>query len=182
MKKEKENTVNLIEIDVSDFDEEQVLTIVTKVMEQIDKLDSKEKCNEKKEKHKCCGKCEGCKSNKEDIEEMTNKIVAKKAMEMDCRVSLRNVIKIADHYKLTKQIGKYREELIELLHEVDKLANGKGDISNLTEEMADVLFMSSQIQYLLGIKGKEIGDVIEFKANRTLEQIKNEEKEKEKHE
>lgn len=177
MKKEKENTVNLIEIDVSDFDEEQVLTIVAKVMEQIDKLDGK-----KKEEHKCSGKCKGCKSCKEDIEEMTNKIVAEKVMEMDCCVSLRNVIKIADHYKLTKQIGKYREELIELLHEVDKLANGKGDISNLTEEMADVLFMSSQIQYLLGIKGKEIGDVIEFKANRTLEQIKNEEKEKEKHE
>lgn len=43
MKKEKENTVNLIEIDVSDFDEEQVLTIVAKVMEQIDKLDGKKK-------------------------------------------------------------------------------------------------------------------------------------------
>ena len=84
--------------------------------------------------------------------------------------------KIADHYGLVSQIAKLNEELGELSSECGYAMIGKMN-ENIYSEIADVLILISQIEYLLGCS-KKVNEQIEFKTRRQIQRIDREEQEK----
>ena len=81
-----------------------------------------------------------------------------------------NIQKIADNYGLDNQLNKTIEECAELIQALVKLESRE----NTIEEMADVQIMLKQMLYLLDCE-KEVEKVMEYKINRQLERIKEEE-------
>lgn len=88
--------------------------------------------------------------------------------------------KIADHFGLESQMSMLEEECAELIQAISKLRrvgiddpHGAQYIaarSNVTEEMADVLNLIYQMEYLL--QGDLLADFwLEHKLNRTLKRI-----------
>ena len=78
--------------------------------------------------------------------------------------------KIAEYYGLDNQLNKTIEECAELIQALVKLESRE----NTIEEMADVQIMLKQMLYLLDCE-KEVEKVMEYKINRQLERIKEEE-------
>lgn len=78
--------------------------------------------------------------------------------------------KIADYYGLDNQTDKTIEECAELIQALVKLESRE----NTIEEIADVQIMLKQMLYLLDCE-KEVEKVMEYKINRQLERIKEEE-------
>lgn len=92
---------------------------------------------------------------------------------------------IADHYGYEPQSRQLVEELSELIQAVCKhnRAFGGKQLSEsrecpekdaIIEEMADVMIMMSQLQYILGIGKLDLDYRIDRKLNRQIERIKNE--------
>ena len=81
-----------------------------------------------------------------------------------------NIQKIADYYGLDSQTDKTIEECAELIQALVKLESRE----NTIEEIADVQIMLKQMLYLLDCE-KEVEKVMEYKINRQLERIKEEE-------
>ena len=92
---------------------------------------------------------------------------------------------IADHYGYEPQSRQLIEELSELIQAVckhnrafggKKLSESSGcnEKDAIIEEMADVMIMMSQLQYILGIGNLDLDYRIERKLNRQIERIKNE--------
>ena len=92
---------------------------------------------------------------------------------------------IADHYGYEPQSRQLIEELSELIQAVckhNRAFDGKrpSKFSNcpekdaITEEMADVEIMLSQIKYLLGVGDGELSQIIESKLDRQIERINQE--------
>ena len=81
---------------------------------------------------------------------------------------------IADHYGIKKQMHQLAEECSELAVEASHSAR-KGVTVKIIEEMADVLLMIEQVVYLANIAIDDINECIQFKIDRQLERIKEEE-------
>lgn len=73
---------------------------------------------------------------------------------------------------LQKQVAI--EEMAELTKEICKDFRGKGDREHITEEIADVLIMMSQLEIIYDIKTKELMDVTDNKIKRLEERLKGE--------
>lgn len=73
---------------------------------------------------------------------------------------------------IVKQSLIYLEELDELGQRISKAARGKLNIANLTEEIADVYNVITQLKMLYGIKDKDIQDRLNYKINRTATDMK----------
>lgn len=84
--------------------------------------------------------------------------------------------KIADYYGLSSQLRQTQEECNELELAISKYCRDKNNdnIKNIVEELADVEIKVEQIKYLLGCDTK-VESVKEFKINRQLKRIYNEE-------
>ncbi len=69
--------------------------------------------------------------------------------------------RIFEHYGTEKQITKTYEEIGEFLS-----ALAKGDVSNIAEEMADVLICMEHVAYAYDIMPDEIETIIRYKIKR----------------
>ena len=80
---------------------------------------------------------------------------------------------IADHYGIENQMRQLAEECSELAVEASHSAR-IGTTIKIIEEMADVLIMMEQIIYLTKIDRKDIDEVIDYKLDRQMKRIKEE--------
>lgn len=84
-----------------------------------------------------------------------------------------NVMKSAiDNYGPRLQTVVAIEELSELQKELTKFLRGGGNKKNLTEEMADVLIMVTQLQLIYHVGDEDIREVMDYKLKRLEERIK----------
>ena len=81
---------------------------------------------------------------------------------------------IADHYGIKKQMRQLAEECSELAVEASHSAR-KGTTVKIIEEMADVEIMVEQIIYLAKIDRKDIEECIQYKLERQMKRIEEEE-------
>ena len=81
---------------------------------------------------------------------------------------------IADHYGIERQLHQLAEECSELAVEASHSAR-KGVTVKIIEEMADVEIMIEQIVYLAKIDRKDIEECIQYKLERQMKRIKEEE-------
>ena len=81
---------------------------------------------------------------------------------------------IADHYGIEKQLHQLAEECSELAVEASHSAR-KGVTVKIIEEMADVEIMVEQIIYLAKIDRKDIEECIQYKLERQMKRIREEE-------
>lgn len=81
---------------------------------------------------------------------------------------------IADHYGIKKQLRQLAEECSELAVEASHSAR-KGLTVGIIEEIADVEIMIEQIIHLAKIDRCDIQDCINFKLDRQMKRIKEEE-------
>ena len=92
---------------------------------------------------------------------------------MYIRTESDKVKKIADYYGLRNQLKQLAEECSELsvesLHYIKR-----GETERLFEEMADVLIMIQQVIHLLGCGREDIEEYAEFKIDRQLKRIEEE--------
>lgn len=91
--------------------------------------------------------------------------------------TLKNNIKIVEHYGYEKQIPVWIEEMSELTKELCKWFR-KGSlhpklIDNIKEEIADVTICLDQIKYLLHYTEDSLMEEYKYKIDRQLERIKN---------
>ena len=101
------------------------------------------------------------------------------------KIELENKIKtIADHYGYDTQSRQCIEEMAELMQAINKLWRkglkcGSVDVNDyyagftipVLEETADVLIMIAQMIYFLKIRDEDLEEVIDFKLDRQLERI-----------
>ena len=91
----------------------------------------------------------------------------------------------ADYYGYETQSNQLIEECAELIQAINKhkrvMHNGqsvnitlKESINNVSEEIADVEIMLTQIKYLLGINEQYIDTIKEMKIKRTAQRIEKE--------
>ena len=81
---------------------------------------------------------------------------------------------IADHYGIKKQMRQLAEGCSELAVEASHSAR-KGTTIKIIEEMADVEIMIEQIVYLAKIDRKDIEECIQYKLERQIKRIMEEE-------
>ena len=90
--------------------------------------------------------------------------------------------KIAEHYGKQKQRMQAVQELSELILVISRRADQKQQreqyIADMTDEIADSIIMIEQIRALYSIPDFDIRQRIDFKLNRQLERIANEQEEK----
>ena len=84
------------------------------------------------------------------------------------------VKEIAEHYGLKNQLRQLAEECSELSVESSHSAR-YGTTVKIIEEMADVMIMIEQVIYLAKIDKCDIEDCINYKINRQLKRIEEEE-------
>ena len=84
------------------------------------------------------------------------------------------VIEIADHYGIDNQLHQLAEECSELAVEASHSAR-KGVTVKIIEEIADVEIMVEQIVYLAKIDRKDIEECIQYKLERQMKRIEEEE-------
>ena len=82
---------------------------------------------------------------------------------------------IAEHYGLEHQIGKLREELVELFEVAFDISLNPQSLDQrlfeLVDEMADVKIMISQIEVLTGTI-QNVADRMDFKVRRQLDRMR----------
>ena len=93
---------------------------------------------------------------------------------MVIRIDEEKVKRIADHYGLMSQLRQLAEECCELAVEASHSAR-IGTTVKIIEEMADVMIMIEQVVYLAKIDKCDIEDCINYKINRQLKRIEEEE-------
>ena len=84
------------------------------------------------------------------------------------------VKEIAEHYDLKNQLRQLAEECSELSVEASHSAR-HGTTVKIIKEMADVMIMIEQVIYLAKIDKCDIEDCINYKINRQLKRIEEEE-------
>lgn len=88
---------------------------------------------------------------------------------------------IAEHYGKAKQRMQAVQELSELILVISRRADQKEDrqayIESMTDEIADSIIMIEQIRALYSIPDFDIRQRIDFKLDRQLERIANEQEE-----
>ena len=94
-------------------------------------------------------------------------------------VSFDKSLKIIEHYGNNHQRYKAAEELSELQTLIlqDANQNGKVPQNRIIEEIADVYVMLSQLKVIYKIDSRDIEPVIDYKLDRTLKNIGEEENE-----
>ena len=87
--------------------------------------------------------------------------------------------KIAQCYGVNNQINQAVEEMAELIQALNKyrrIANNRVDLTkardHVTEEIADVEIMLSQLKVLLDIDPRKVEDIEEAKIDRELARVK----------
>lgn len=90
-------------------------------------------------------------------------------MELSTEKSEAMLRRIIDHYGHDAQKVKAIEELSELIKELSKDLIGKGKLSNIAEEFADVKVMLGQLQIIYGFENDLIEAIQVEKILRTLE-------------
>ena len=93
---------------------------------------------------------------------------------MVIRIDEDKVKEISEHYGLKNQLRQLAEECSELSVESSHSAR-KGTTVKIIEEMADVMIMIEQVIYLAKIDKCDIEDCINYKINRQLKRIEEEE-------
>ena len=93
---------------------------------------------------------------------------------MNVYVDEDKVKEIAEHYGLKNQLRQLAEECSELSVESSHSAR-KGTTVKIIEEIADVMIMIEQVVYLAKIDKCDIEDCINYKINRQLKRIEEEE-------
>ena len=93
---------------------------------------------------------------------------------MNVYVDEDKVKEIAEHYGLKNQLRQLAEECSELSVESSHSAR-KGTTVKIIEEMADVMIMIEQVVYLAKIDKCDIEDCINYKINRQIKRIEEEE-------
>ena len=81
-------------------------------------------------------------------------------------------LEIINHYGAKNQQRKLAEEVFELQEAITLFESGQGDVKNVIEEIADVYVLLEQFEYYYEIEPEEIGKVIQYKVNRTIERMK----------
>ena len=84
---------------------------------------------------------------------------------------------IIKYFGKEKQIIKCVEELSELQKELCKSVNGKGNLDNIIEEIADVEIMLKQLKIILKIGARDVLKEKNKKIKRTLNYINEKSKE-----
>lgn len=80
--------------------------------------------------------------------------------------------RIAHHYGFRHQAIKAAEESSELSVALCKLVGGEGGRAAVVEEMADVMIMVEQMQYLMRVNNAELREVMTDKVERQLGRMK----------
>jgi len=80
---------------------------------------------------------------------------------------------LIEKYGSDKQKTVCIEELSELQKEICKDLRGKGDIEHITEELADVLIICSELAHIYKIDEENLNKWIEYKINRTKKMLEN---------
>lgn len=80
------------------------------------------------------------------------------------------LLEIINHYGLKAQLKKFNEEVYELLESIIQ----KDNKEHITEEYADVVLVLSQIGSYLSIDPNKVDKIVDYKVNRTLNRIKEE--------
>ncbi len=93
---------------------------------------------------------------------------------MVIRIDEEKVKKIAEHYGLKNQLRQLAEECCELSVESSHSAR-HGTTVKIIEEIADVMIMIKQVIYLAKIDKCDIEECINYKINRQLKRIEEEE-------
>ena len=93
---------------------------------------------------------------------------------MVIKIDEEKVKKIAEHYGLKNQLRQLAEECCELSVESSHSAR-KGTTLKIIEEISDVMIMIEQVIYLAKIDKCDIEDCINYKINRQLKRIEEEE-------
>lgn len=93
---------------------------------------------------------------------------------MVIRIDNEKVGRIADYYGWDSQLRQLAEECCELSVESLHYIRERGATERLSEEIADVLIMIQQIVYLLGHGYGDIEKCAEFKLDRQLSRIEEE--------
>ena len=93
---------------------------------------------------------------------------------MVIRIDEEKVKEIAEYYGLKNQLRQLAEECSELSVESSHSAR-HGTTVKIIEEMADVMIMIEQVIYLAKIDKCDIEDCINYKINRQLKRIEEEE-------
>lgn len=92
-----------------------------------------------------------------------------------------DLLKIIEHYGLMKQLKYIHSEYFELDEAIiqfdwnDETHNEKYAIECVAQEIADIMVMLKQFQHYFGISDLDIQKNMEYKINRQLERIEEEE-------
>lgn len=89
----------------------------------------------------------------------------------------RRIKKIAIHYGYDRQSIKLIEEMAELQQAICKHRESTDKVKtfiDIKSEIADVLVVLDQMKYLLNIKDEELEEIKEYKINRQLLRMNNE--------
>lgn len=90
------------------------------------------------------------------------------------------LLQIINHYGIDKQLKYIHSEYFELDEAIinyncnDKIYKEEYAINQVIEELADVMVMLKQFQHYFNIKDEEIEKIMNYKIDRQLERIKNE--------
>ena len=94
-----------------------------------------------------------------------------------------DILKIIEHYGEQHQLRKIHEEYFELDEAIINMWNEndlyleqveKAHKKHIAEELADVMMMLKQFQYLYGISDEHIERNIKYKVERTLKRMEEE--------
>ena len=89
-----------------------------------------------------------------------------------------DLLKIINYYGVLAQTRKLSEESFELIEAIRFAEIGKGIdeklIDHVAEEIADCYVVIEQFRQLYGISNQTIREIMEFKINRTIRGIDNE--------
>lgn len=88
-------------------------------------------------------------------------------------VNTDKALSIIDHYGNRHQMFKCAEEMSELQTLVlqDANQNGKVPISRITEEIADVYIMLTQLELIYMLDSRDIQPIIDHKLDRTIRRM-----------
>ena len=87
------------------------------------------------------------------------------------------LLQIINHYGIDKQLKYIHSEYFELdesILDYEHDETGYVDTKHIAQEIADVMVMLKQFQYYYGIEDKQIEEIMNYKIDRQLERIKNE--------
>ena len=86
------------------------------------------------------------------------------------------VLKIINHYGVMPQLKHFNSEIFELNEAIIKHETTGCERQHIVEEISDVIVMLKQLQFYYGIDREELRKVVNYKIDRQLGRIENENK------